>query len=153
MKRILIIAMLLIAESSFVFGQPVKKNIATNSKAELEVRKVQSDRLKALAMSDISKLDQIVGNDLIYISPVGKVQTKADIVNDLKTGALKVSSIEPVEMTVRVYGNTAVVNYMTVSKFVDNGKNYDNQIRSTSVYVKRQGRWQLVSQQMTRVIP
>jgi len=153
MKRIFIIAMLLIAESSFVFGQPAIRNTAINSKAEQEVRKVQSDRLKALAMSDISKLDQIVGNDLIYISPVGKVQTKADIVTDLKSGALKVSSIEPVEMTVRIYGNTAVVNYMTVSKFIDNGKDYNNQIRSTSVYVKRQGRWQLVSQQMTRVVP
>lgn len=151
MKRIFVIAALVITASSLALGQTTNKKSGKNNKAEQEVRKVHSERLKALATSNVSTLDQIVGDDLVYISPVGKVQTKAEIVNDLKSGALKVSSIEPGDMNVRVYGNTAVVTYLTVSKFMDNGREYNNQIRSTSVYVKRHGRWQLVSQQMTRV--
>lgn len=75
----------------------------------LSKRKTHSERLRALATSNVSTLDQIVGDDLVYISPAGKVQTKAEIVNDLKSGTLKVSSIEPGDMNVRVYGNTAVV--------------------------------------------
>ena len=151
MKRIFVIAALAITASSLALGQTTNKKSGANNKAEQEVRKTHSERLKALATSNVSTLDQIVGDDLVYISPVGKVQTKAEIVNDLKSGALKVSSIEPGDMNVRVYGNTAVVTYLTVSKFMDNGREYNNQIRSTSVYVKRHRRWQLVSQQMTRV--
>lgn len=152
MKRIFVIAALAITASSVALGQTTNKTSDANHEAEQEVRKTHSERLKALATSNVSTLDRIVGEDLVYISPVGKVQTKAEIVNDLKSGALKVSSIEPGDTNVRVYGNTAVVTYLTVSKFVDNGKEYNNQIRSTSVYVKRDGRWQLVSQQMTRVV-
>ena len=152
MKRILVIAALTITVLSVALGQMRTDKANKTSAAEQEVKRVHKERLQALVTGDISKLDKIVGNDLVYISPVGKVQTKADIVSDLKSSSLKVASIiEQGDANVRVYGNTAVVNYLTSSKFVDNGKEYDNQIRSTSVYVKRDGHWQLVSQQMTRV--
>ena len=153
MKRLLVIAVFIVTAFSIALSQTTNKKSDPYSKAEQEVRKVHSERLRALAKSDVATLDQIVGNDLVYISPVGKVQTKAEIVTDLKSGVLKVSSIEQGDENVRVYGNTAVVTYLTTSKFVDNGKDYNNRIRSTSVYVKRHGRWQLVSQQMTRVAP
>ena len=152
MKSKLIIAIFLLGTISIVLGQNAEKNTSAMSKSEQEVRKVQSDRLNALATGDISKLDQILGNDFISISPQGKLQTKADVVKDLKSGALKVSLIEPIELTVRVYENTAVINYLTSTKYVDNGKNFDTQIRATSVYVKRDNRWQLISQHMSRVV-
>ena len=152
MKSKLIIAIFLLGTISIVLGQNAEKNTSAMSKSEQEVRKVQSDRLNALATGDISKLDQILGNDFISISPQGKLQTKADVVKDLKSGALKVSLIEPIELTVRVYENTAVINYLTSTKYVDNGKNFDTQIRATSVYVKRDDRWQLISQHMSRVV-
>ncbi len=151
MKTLLAISLFVFVASKPIVGQTANKRQASYSKAEQEVRKVHDQRLRALAKSDVAALDRIVGEDLVYVSPVGKVQTKADIVADLKSGALKVSSIVQGDEKVRIYGNTAVVNYLTTSKFKDNGLVYDNQIRSTSVYVKRHGRWELVSQQMTRV--
>src|SRR5262249_11353085 len=150
MKRILPIATLAITALSLALGQ-TNADKAKDSAAEQEVKQTHKERLQALVDGDITKLDKIVGNDLIYISPVGKVQTKAEIVSDLKSGALKVSSIEQGDPNVRIFGQTAVVTYLTTSKFVDNGREYNNQIRSTSVYVKRNGQWQLVSQQMTRL--
>jgi ketosteroid isomerase-like protein len=150
-KPILLTAALTIPLLSSAVGQARADNTGKDGAAEREVKQVHKERLEALVKADISTLDKIVGDDLIYVSPVGRVQTKAEIVSDLKSGALKVSSIEQGVPNVRVYGQTAVVNYLTTSKFVDNGREYNNQIRSTSVYVKRGGRWQLVSQQMTRV--
>ncbi|HJZ69046.1 MAG TPA: nuclear transport factor 2 family protein [Blastocatellia bacterium] len=151
MKRTLLVATLTITALSIAHGQMKADKASNNGAAEQEVKQTHKERLQALVNADISKLDKIVGDDLIYISPVGKVQTKAEIVSDLKSGALKVSSIEQGDPNVRIFGNTAVVTYLTTSKFVDNGREYNNQIRSTSVYVKRSGHWQLVSQQMTRV--
>src|SRR5262245_48758554 len=143
--------MLTIAVLSVALGQMKTDKTNKDSAAEQEVKQTHKERLQALVNADISKLDKIVGDDLIYISPIGKVQTKAEIVSDLKSGALRVSSIEQGEPGVRVYGDAAVVVYLTTSKFSDNGKEYNNEIRATSVYVRRDGRWQLVSQQLTRV--
>ncbi|HVS82585.1 MAG TPA: nuclear transport factor 2 family protein [Pyrinomonadaceae bacterium] len=151
MKRILLIAALTVTVLSVALGQMKTHKANKNNAAEQEVKQVHKERLQALVNADISKLDKIVGDDLIYISPTGKVQTKAEIVSDVKSGALKVSSIEQGDANVRIYGNTAVVTYLATAKFVDNGREYNNQIRSTSVYVKRNGHWQLVSQQLTRV--
>ena len=151
MKEFLAVAFCALSVSHPLAGQTANNGQESHSKAEQEVKKVHDQRLRALAHSDVASLDTIVGEDLVYVSPVGKVQAKADIVADLKSGALKVSSIAQGDEKVRVYGDVAVVNYTTTSKFMDNGKAYDNQIRSTSVYLKRHGRWELVSQQMTRV--
>lgn len=152
MKKIIIL-ILIIVTSNFVQCQIVEKKSGTQSKFEQEVILVHKERLNALSRGDVSTLDRIVGADLIYVSPRGKVQSKQEIVSDMKSGKLKVNSIIPLEMNVRVFGNTAVVNYFTDTKFVDNGNDYNTQIRATSVYVKRQKQWQLVSQQMTRVEP
>ena len=147
------VVVLAAAVSRPVPGQSASAGGESQRLAEQEVKKVHDHRLRALASGDVAALDRIVGEDLIYVSPTGKLQGKGSIVTDLKSGALKVSSVAQGDEKVRVFGETAVVNYVTSSRFVDNGNDYDTQIRCTSVYVKRQGRWQLVSQQMTRVTP
>jgi len=149
MKQVVLIVVLTAAALCVAPGQMKARN--ETSTAEQEVRQVHRSRLQALVSADLNRLDKILADDLIYISPIGKVQTKAEIVSDLKSGALRVSSIEQGEPGVRVYGDAAVVVYLTTSKFSDNGKEYNNEIRATSVYVRRDGRWQLVSQQLTRV--
>jgi len=121
-------------------------------KAEEEVLKVHNERLQALVQGDISKLDQLVADDVIYTSPTGKVQNKAEIVADLRSGALKVEFIGSVDAMVRIYGDTAVVTYGSTTKFRDKGQDISGPLRATAVYVKRQGHWQLVAQQLTRIV-
>src|SRR5215831_11109385 len=148
MNQVLVVMLAAVALCAAAPGQIRGRNEA--STAEQEVRQVHRSRLQALVSGDVNKLDKILADDLIYVSPIGKLQTKTEIVSDLKSGALRVSSIEQGEPRVRVYGDAAVVVYLTTSKFSDNGKEYNNEIRATSVYVRRDGRWQLVSQQLTR---
>jgi len=151
MKLVPMIVLLLVAVSPTASGQKKKNEIYTDRRAEQEVRTAHSERLQALINRDLGTLEKLLADDLIYISPTGRAQTKAEILSDLKSGALKVSSIEPSDMMVRLYGKAAVITYITKSSFFDSGGNHNDQIRSTNVYVKVQGRWQLVSQQMTRI--
>ncbi len=114
MKRVLSIVVLVLAVgvSSLVLGQATGQD---------EVRDAHNKRLQALVHGDISALDQLVGEDVIYTSPTGRVQKKADIVSDLRSGALKVESIESDDVELRVYGDTAVVTYGSTTKFQDRG--------------------------------
>ena len=69
----------------------------------------------------------------------------------MSSGALTYKTIEPRDMKVRVFGNTAVITAAAHITAVSNGQAVDNQLRYTDVWVLRDGRWQMVSWQSTRL--
>ena len=143
---------LAIGAAALALGQTHAAAASENQSASQQaVLAAHNERLRALVSGDVAALDRIVGDDLISTSPTGKVQTKAQIVSDLKSGALKVSTADTYDVKVRVYGDAAVVTYRSAVNFVDNGQQITGGLRCTSVYIKRGDRWQLVSQQLTRI--
>lgn len=125
---------------------------ATNSPIEQEVLAAHRERLRALVSGDAATLDRLLSDDLTYTSVAGRVQSKAEIVADARSGALKVAAADADDVKVRVYaGTTAVVTYRSAASFVDRGQTIAGALRATSVYVKQDGRWQMVAQQLTRM--
>jgi hypothetical protein len=59
----------------------------------------------------------------------------------------------PVERRVRLFGNVALVVSRDPAGIVRNGQQIGGDLRMVRVYVRREGRWQLVSAQATRVAP
>ncbi len=51
----------------------------------------------------------------------------------------------------RAYGDTAVVHGLETEKSSYKGKDTSGQYRFTDVFVKRNGRWQAIATQVTRV--
>ena len=123
----------------------------TNAQLEQEVLAAHSERLRALVSGDVATLNRLLSDDLTYTSVAGRVQSKAEIIADVKSGALKVTTADANDVKVRVYAATAVLNYRSAARFVDNGQNIAGALQATSVYVKRDGRWQIVAQQLTRI--
>jgi ketosteroid isomerase-like protein len=80
----------------------------------------------------------------------GKATTKAQNIKDLKQNTVDSASLSGVE--VRLQGDTAVVTGLTHNKGKDDkGAAFDRKIRFTDVWVKRDGRWQVLSSQGTDV--
>jgi ketosteroid isomerase-like protein len=73
------------------------------------------------------------------------------MIADLKSGDLKIESSTPDDMKVQVYGNTAVVTYGTIDKGTYKGKDLSGKYRWMDVFVRRNGRWQIVAGQGTPV--
>lgn len=91
----------------------------TDSQLEQEVLSAHRERLSALVSGDVATLDRLLSDDLTYTSVAGRVQSKAEIVADAKSGALKVSTADADDVKVRVYaGATAVVTYRSAARFV-----------------------------------
>lgn len=152
MKHGLFAVALAIGAAALALGQTHAAAAAENQSAsERAVLAVHNERLRALVSADVAALDRIVGDDIIYTSPTGNVQTKAQIVSDLKSGALKVSTADPDDVKVCVYGDAAVVTYRSATSFSDHGQQITGGLRCTSVYVKRGVGWQLVAAQLTRI--
>ena len=53
----------------------------------------------------------------------------------------------------RIYGEVAVVTGRATPKGVADGREFVDPVRYSRVYVKRDGRWQVVLFQQTRIAP
>src|SRR6478609_8575648 len=64
----------------------------------------------ALLGKDSVALSKLLADDVTYGHTNGMVQTKAQLIRDVVSGTQNYKSIDPADMKIRVYGNTAIVN-------------------------------------------
>ena len=89
--------------------------------------------------------EENLAEDYVLIAPNGAVKSKRDIVRELSAPGMRMDPFETSEVKLRLYGDSAVVTGRMTQKFVAGGVRYTNDVRYTDVYVKRKGRWLLVS--------
>jgi ketosteroid isomerase-like protein len=139
---------------SFAFGQSVPQQESQNSKSEQEVRQMIEKYRTALLKRDASALEKIWADDYVFVTAAGDVLTKAQRVENIKSGATTLDSINEEEnIIVRVYQNSAVATSRVTIKGQYGGQPTSGQYRSTHVWVKGPAGWQLVSNQLTTLAP
>jgi ketosteroid isomerase-like protein len=103
----------------------------------------------ALAKRDLVAVDRILGDDHIVITKDGSVLTKAKELAKHGESADELFDFEP--MKLRVFGDTAVVTGGHKEKSQYQGRDTSGHYRWMDVFVKRDGRWQAVASELTRV--
>lgn len=119
--------------------------------AEREVRDMEAQWRQAWLAADAAALDRIQADDYVAIPNIGTISTKAEIMADVRRGVFRYSRMEHSEITVRLYGITGVVVGRTVNEGRRGDRDVSGDFRYTRVYVKRNGRWQAVLAQYTRI--
>lgn len=146
MKRLLLCVAIAVAISAVASGQPAA------GKAEELLMQMERDWLNGFVKGDPAIIERIEAADFTYTDAQGKTTDRAQDVSDVKTGNFKPASAEVDQMTVRVFGNTAIVTGRSTLKGARyQGKDISGQYRFTDVFVKRGGRWQAVASQSTRI--
>ncbi len=113
-----------------------------------------SDKIRAASLKgDPATIKDLYADDYVSISAItGAPSTKADLIDNLKSGKLKYDSIDTSDMKVHVYGPTMA---LATAKAEVKGKFGDQDIsgtyRSSRLFVKRGGKWQVVFFQSTKV--
>ena len=151
MKRIFVVVVLIIAATAITLGQTNGKRASQSGNTEQAIRQLVSELDNAQQQHDTATLDRIWADDLTFTNPAGEVLTKAQRLASRKSGETKSESFRSDDVQVRLYGDTAVVTSRATVKGQRQGQDIGGQFRITSVYVKRQGRWQLVAGQATRI--
>jgi ketosteroid isomerase-like protein len=141
---------MLVAAASTVFAQTAGKRSPTAG-SERELLKVNREYDAALVGGDTAALGRIYGDEFTYTSTGGEVLNKAQQIELLRSGALKIESGASESVEVRLYGDTALVLGYFKAKGKFKGQAFDSTERYISVWVKRGGRWQLVAEQGTSV--
>lgn len=123
------------------------------SPAERQIRQLHAQLIQGYLHNDAALLDRVLADDYTFIDEAGRYLSKAHIVESFRSGDHHIFSYEMSEEKIRVYGNAAVMTYRYVSKERYKGQDERGDDRITRVFAKKNGRWQIVAGQETRIAP
>ena len=135
-----------------VFGRTPQVTAGAAGDDEQAVRQIEDQVATALDHNDADALDRLWASDYMFVNPSGTVFTKAERLASLRSGDLKYQSYSRDEENIRIFGSTAVVIYRSTISGQKAGKDISSRRRVTTVLLKRDGRWQVVSQQTTVIL-
>jgi uncharacterized protein (TIGR02246 family) len=162
MRRFATLGAFVLAASTLVAAQapdagralPAPQNreaLPPTQDTEAVLMKLEQDAAAALAKKDVAGFGSVFAEDAVLTGPDGAVQTKAQLLGDIKSGALVIESSVISDMKVRVLGESAVVTYTTTDKGKYKGRDISGRYRWTDTFVRRGGKWQIVAAQGTPI--
>ena len=120
-----------------------------NPAAEDSVKALEEARGQALLHGDTVAISRMTAVEFNELSRFGTVRTRADNLRDVGSGMLKLESVKFDSLTVRIYGDVAILQGITDNTGTMGGMAFSGRIRYTRVFVRREGRWQAVTMQHT----
>jgi ketosteroid isomerase-like protein len=115
------------------------------------VEQVERRRFAAMVAQDIAALEPLLADDLTYGHSNGESQNKAQFLETIRGGRLRYEAIGVQGLNVRQYGNVAIVTGQILISGRAGTEAVMLNLRYTDAYVNRDGRWQLVAWQSTRL--
>jgi ketosteroid isomerase-like protein len=154
MKRLFTLGLLIFAISFTTTAQKANK-----PSVEQQLMQMEHDWSAAFLKHDVAAASRILADDYVGIDGRGLMTNKQQELEEAKgpepgapTPDFLVQDETISDMKVRVYGNTAVVTGISNERVLIRGKETSIRYRRTTVYVKRQGRWQCVSFHGSRIL-
>ena len=122
--------------------------MAGNGQAVIDLDK---KRMQAMARKDVATLQSVLADDLIYTHSSARLDTKRSLIDAMVSGKTVYTAVEPSEVKAHDLGDTVVLTGVAQIKVTANGTPNAFGVRFTDVYARRDGRWQMVTWQSTRL--
>src|ERR1043165_2667988 len=121
-----------------------------------ELTKLLNDFLAGASRNDPAAHERFWADDLIYTRSAGRRTTKAEIMHDLRSApAPKPDDPKTIytaeDIRIQQYGNTAIVAFRLVATTEVNGAKQVQNLLNSGTFLKRNGKWQVVNWQSTRM--
>ena len=155
----LLVAGLALAVTAWSCGnvpEPQKPAAATVAPAvpaedvEPAIMQLEKDWVVAIAKKDTAALDRLLADDFVGTSPTAHTYTKTQAIQDIKDARYVVDTMQLDDVSVNVYGTTAVSFTSQEEKSTYEGQQTSGHYHFTDVWVKKDGRWQAVASHGTR---
>ena len=104
---------------------------------------------RALKEQDYAALEGLYADDYMLVRPDGSVLNKRGVLQDLRSGGLRVHSVELDQTKVRIYGSTAVLTAESQALSSRYGMESRSHFRLLAVYVQQGQTIKLVHFQST----
>lgn len=120
-----------------------------------ELTKLLNDFLAGASHNDVAMHDRFWAEDVIYTGSAGRRRGKADIMKDVrsapapKPGDAK-TTYTAEDVRIQQYGGFAIVAFRLVAATEKDGKTEVAKYLNTGTFLKRKGKWVVVSWQATK---
>ena len=130
--------------------------LAQNAPDAVELTKLLNDFLAGASRNDVAVHERFWADDLIYTRSAGRRVNKAEVMHDVRSApAPKPSDPKTVytaeDIRIQQYGDTAVVAFRLVATTDTGGTKQVANLLNSGTFVKRNGKWQVVNWQSTRM--
>ncbi len=136
MKKIMMVLMIAIGVSSVAFGQT---KMSKDSKVEAKIIELEKQAWQEWKNKNTSFVQNYLADDAFHVYGDGVVD-KTQIVNSLPNCEYKSFSLDNFKFRL-LDKNSALLNYTATQDTTCYGKKHATNIRGTSVYVRRGGKW------------
>lgn len=113
---------------------------------EQQLRQMNDEWVKALVRRDGETLKRIMADDFVFTYPL-EGDDRDQFISDVVSGDLFVEYLNREHVTVRVWGDTAMVTGLDSAKWIYSGREFVGQYKIVHVYARREAQWQLVAVQ------
>lgn len=118
--------------------------VFSQSKAESEIINLSNTKFRWQLEGKLDSLSNLFDDKIILQHASGKIQSKKEYLETLKSGMLVYKKIDVNENNVRIFGKTAVLIGKVDFSITLNGEKKDFNFLYTEVYAKNKKSWSLV---------
>ena len=117
------------------------------NEVEKEILRLEEELTRTEMRVDVEALDRIYADDIMVTAPIGLCVDKPAVMTEVRQAAqkAKIERYDKDDLKVRAYGDMAVTSYRITAKATVEGMVIDRQFCITNVWLKREGRWQIVA--------
>ena len=129
-------------------------NTAVNTAAiEADVKKLVGEAAASMSKNDAAAFEKITTDNYLFISPDGRMSTRAERAAALRSGDSKYETVAYDDVLVRAnpYGTGAIVTAVATVKGVNMGAKVDGKFRVTQVWRKTDDGWKMAHGHATAI--
>jgi ketosteroid isomerase-like protein len=116
-----------------------------NSEIETQIRECEVRLYAAMLASDVSELDSLIADELLFAGPTGELATKAMDLELHRTGGTQFHELVPKELEIRVWSDRFVLASAKVFLSVTSlGTAFAGDYRYMRIWRKGNNGWQIV---------
>ena len=125
------------------------------AKSEKEVLAAMNAWKQAMLMRDRAALEVLYAPGLMYVHSSGKQESKAEAIEAAVAGKDRYEAIDLEDISVSVYGNTALVKAKVIMRINSDGGTATNTLSLDvlHVWIKMPAGWQMAARHATRLNP
>ena len=124
--------------------------VFATSKAATDVEAIERARFQTWVKGDVAAISAVMADDVLYCHSNGQCQTKQQFIADIESRQRVYKKMNVLTMNAKALGSYAVLINGTIEVEAESpGKVVQFKGIYTSVYVRRDGHWQLISWQST----
>lgn len=110
-----------------------------------DILQLEEELRLAMLASDVGKLNELIADSLVFTGPTGEIVSKQVDLDVHKSGVQKITQLSPLEQTIQIYDNFAVVTVKMYLVGTYGDSTITGKYRYTRVWANLDNSWKVVA--------